>query len=129
MKLACHYRIILVFTDGGSRGNPGPSAIGVYITDEENNRIYAIGKCIGLATNNIAEYTAVLEAHKWIEENQKHIDRKAKIFFNLDSELVYYQLKGIYKIKNPVLKEILIKIQYIKCALPFSVFYAHIPRE
>lgn len=129
MKLDRQYKIIRVFTDGGSRGNPGPSAIGIYITDEENNRIFAVGKSIGIATNNIAEYKAVLEAHKWIVENKENIDKDAKIFFNLDSELVYCQLKGIYKIKNSKLKEILIQIQHIKSGLSFNIIYAHVPRE
>ena len=60
-----------VFTDGGARGNPGPSAIGVYITDGNKKEIAGFGKKIGIATNNVAEYKAVLEALSWIIENKE----------------------------------------------------------
>jgi len=59
----------IVYTDGGARGNPGPAAIGVYIVDSEGKEILRKSKQIGKATNNIAEYRAVIEALKWIKEN------------------------------------------------------------
>ncbi len=63
---------LIVYTDGGARGNPGPAAIGIYITDEEGNSVLRFGKRIGETTNNTAEYQAVIEALKWIKDNFKH---------------------------------------------------------
>ncbi|GAB0174458.1 MAG: hypothetical protein HHAS10_03370 [Candidatus Altimarinota bacterium] len=92
---------ILVYTDGGSRGNPGPSGCGVYITDSNGVPIERRHKFIGYATNNIAEYTAAfLGINRAIELGAE------EILFYADSELLIKQLTGVYKIKNPELKKI-----------------------
>ncbi len=93
------YTIIKVFTDGGARGNPGPAAVGVVILDENNNIISETEKFIGQATNNFAEYSALIEALNLLKE----IDAYRVIFYT-DSSLVYSQIKGIWKIKSPELK-------------------------
>lgn len=121
--------ILNVFTDGGARGNPGPSAVGVYIADENNKKIAGFGKTIGTATNNVAEYKAVIEAFDWIIENKKLLLRNARINFFLDSKLVCCQIIGIFKVKNVTLKDLLLDVRDREGQINLQVFYRHIPRE
>ncbi len=82
--------------DGGSRGNPGPAGIGVVISSADGTPLVTLGRFIGRATNNVAEYTALITA---LEEAKKL--GAAKILIRGDSELVIKQMKGIYRVKNP----------------------------
>lgn len=118
-----------VFTDGGSRGNPGPAGVGIYITGKKGKEIVSIGKRIGLATNNVAEYKAVLEALSWISENKKKLGNNPKINFFLDSKLVYSQIAGLFKVKNPFLRTLLYEVREKEMQVKSQVFYNHIPRE
>ena len=118
-----------IFTDGGARGNPGPAGIGVYIEDENGNEIAGIGKTIGVATNNAAEYKAVIEALSWVVNNKEDLSEDAVINFYLDSLLVCSQIKGLYKVKNPDLRGYLFKIRELEPEIKNSIFYSHIPRE
>ena len=84
-----------IFADGGSRGNPGPSGIGVVLLDEKGKKVEEVSKYIGNATNNVAEYLAVIYGL------QEAVYRKAKkVILNLDSQLVAKQLKGEYRVKD-----------------------------
>lgn len=94
-KMSNRYEI---FIDGASRGNPGPSGIGIIISRGEEV-IKNISKYIGNATNNVAEYSAFVFALK-----EALILRLDKIKINTDSELLYRQLKGVYRVKNEGLK-------------------------
>lgn len=118
---------IKIFTDGGSRGNPGPSAIGVLVLDEKNRELFRLGKQIGIATNNIAEYSAVFEALLWVKNNLKGHDINLK--FYLDSSLAVNQLNGIFKIKNQELKKIVVGIKKLEREISGKIFYFKIPRE
>lgn len=118
-----------VFTDGGARGNPGPSAIGVYVADEKNEKIAGFGKTIGVATNNVAEYRAVIEALDWIIENKKSLSEDAKINFFLDSRLVCSQIIGLFKVKNVALKDLLLDVRDREGQILLPMFYKNIPRE
>lgn len=120
-------KTILIHTDGGSRGNPGQAAIGVFIEDE-NKTLAKIGKKIGVTTNNVAEYKAVLEALSWILEN-KDLVKGAKIKFFIDSQLIYSQIIGTYKIKNENLRVILFEIRKKEAEINSEIIYNHIPRE
>jgi len=120
---------INVFTDGGARGNPGPSAIGIYITDRNNNEIAGFGKTIGIATNNVAEYKAVIEALDWLIENKKNISSDVKIHFFLDSKLICSQIVGIFKVKNPSLRDLLFSVRTREAQIAFPIYYKYIPRE
>jgi len=120
---------IKIFTDGGSRGNPGPAAIGVYITDGKENVLAGIGKQIGVETNNTAEYRAVIEALSWLLDNIGKIAEDAKISFFLDSLLVCSQIKGLYKVKNANLRDLLFQVRQKEAQIKRSIFYNHIPRE
>lgn len=95
------YSELIIHTDGGSRGNPGPAAIGVTCTSAEGKTIFEIFENIGHQTNNVAEYTAVIHALKYLLEHDIQSD---KITFILDSELIVRQILGVYKIKEPHLK-------------------------
>jgi ribonuclease HI len=120
---------LFVFTDGGSRGNPGPAAIGVYITDDKGKELASIGKVIGSTTNNVAEYKAILEALTWIAENKHKLGQDLEISFFMDSELAYRQIAGIYKIKNENLRELVYKIKEKEKEIASSISYAHVRRE
>ena len=89
--------------DGGSRGNPGPAACAFVATDA-GNVIYRESRFLGVATNNDAEYSAVILALKWFLKSPL-VKRYLSINFILDSELVVRQIKGVYKIKSQKLKE------------------------
>ncbi len=91
---------IQIFSDGGSRGNPGPAAVGAVLIDENGNRIAEVSKFIGIASNNVAEYLALIYAlHEAIFRKVR------KIALNLDSQLVARQLKGEYKVKDQNIKK------------------------
>ena len=100
------YDLIQINTDGGSRGNPGPAAIGVYASIS-GKKLFTISEKIGETTNNVAEYTAVIKALEKIHE--QHIESK-KILFVLDSELIVKQITGKYKVKLPHLQELKKKV-------------------
>ncbi len=112
-----------IYTDGGSFGNPGPSGIGAVFINEEDLIIKKISKYIGNATNNQAEYKAVLFA---LEEAKKI--KASKIEFFLDSELVVKQLNREYKIKNKGLAPLFIKVWNLIQSFK-KVSFIHIPRE
>ena len=118
---------IVVHTDGGARGNPGPSGIGITIVDEEGNTLKEISEYIGEGTNNVAEYTAVKRAFEHLFvlfPDQKSI----KVDFFLDSQLVERQLNGIYKIKEPSLKVLASETNEIREHFG-KVTFTHVRRE
>ena len=85
--------------DGGSRGNPGPAGIGIVISAADGTSLVTLGRFIGRATNNVAEYRALITA---MQEAQK-LGAK-NILIRGDSELVIKQMRGEYRVKNPDLK-------------------------
>ncbi|HEY4517481.1 MAG TPA: ribonuclease HI family protein [Candidatus Paceibacterota bacterium] len=121
---------IFVFTDGGARGNPGPSGIGVVIQDGEGETIKEISKFLGRQTNNFAEYEAVIQG---LEALKKHFGQtKAKelsIEIKMDSELVARQLSGKYQIKEPTLFPQFIKVHNLRVSAFPHIIFTHIPRE
>lgn len=116
--------ILKINTDGGSRGNPGPSAA-AWVAYENNKEIYSNAEYLGIGTNNQAEYKAVLLALKWVSGYRKF----AKINFILDSELVVRQLIGIYKIKDPELALLASKIKKIIQDIPATITFTSVKRE
>ena len=87
---------LIIYSDGGARGNPGPAAIGVLICDENNEPLFEHGEVIGETTNNVAEYSAVI---KGLELAKKF--NAEEISYFVDSQLVAYQISGKYQIKMP----------------------------
>ena len=98
--------LLEINTDGGSRGNHGQAAIGV-VAKDEGKEVFTLSEKIGETTNNVAEYTAVLRALETISESNIPSE---KIRFILDSELIVRQITGLYKVKQPHLKELKNKI-------------------
>ena len=119
--------MIIIHTDGGARGNPGPAATGVYITKKDGTVVTRFGKKIGEATNNVAEYKAVVQAFSWLLKNKQHVN--GPVSFLLDSELLVKQLSGKYKVKNQTLKELWYRVQQQKEQLGKEVTFSHVPRE
>lgn len=117
---------IIVNTDGGARGNPGPAAIGVVISDG-TKIIKEYGKTIGTATNNIAEYQAVVSALETLAKDLKD-PKQTDILIRADSELIVKQLKGEYKVKEPNLAKEFLKVHNLKHNFK-SVSYLHVFRE
>jgi ribonuclease HI len=120
---------LVIHTDGGARGNPGPAAVGVVIekvTDATTEIVTEFGKTIGETTNNVAEYTGVIEALKFLKTYSKDI---STIDFFLDSTLVVNQLNGLFKIKDSKLRELLSNVRILEQEIGVSVQYAYVPRE
>jgi ribonuclease HI len=115
-----------IFTDGGARGNPGPAASAFAMFDKEK-LIYKDSKYLGVATNNVAEYNAVLLAYNYLLANK--ISGENLDFF-LDSELVVNQLKGNYKIKKDALIKLATSIKSLEKLLKFKkISYTFVRRE
>lgn len=116
-------RKIEIYIDGGARGNPGPAGIGIVILDGRGKKIKDISKYIGEATNNIAEYNALLYG---LEEAL--ILRADEIKINLDSELVAKQLSGDYRVKDADIRPLFERALYmLKSFKHFEI--KHIGRE
>ena len=90
---------LTIYVDGGSRGNPGPAGIGVVVLDDKGKKLKSFDKYIGIATNNIAEYNAVIYGLQ-----EALIEKADEIELRLDSELAAQQLKGEYRVKNTNIK-------------------------
>ncbi len=116
---------IIIYTDGGSRGNPGPAGIGVWV--ETLGKKY--GECIGVATNNVAEYAALIFGLKKVRQLLgKDKTRQYEIECRLDSELVVKQLNHEYKLKEEYIQKNFIEIWNLTLDFKSVTFY-HIPRE
>lgn len=126
---------LFIYTDGGARGNPGPAAVGVVI--KKNTEAFGapevvteFGKRIGEATNNVAEYTAVIEALRWLKNNSVVRDTDHSVIqFYLDSILVVNQLNGIFKVKDAKLRELLSAVRILEQETGGTIHYASVPRE
>ncbi|MBU2025288.1 MAG: ribonuclease HI family protein [Patescibacteria group bacterium] len=120
---------ITIYSDGGARGNPGPAGIGAVV--EIQGKMREISKYIGEATNNVAEYRALIEAlclAKTLAREKGLNLKKERVECYLDSELVVRQLKGEYRVKDVKLRRLFEKLRNF--ALEFSmVNFNHITRE
>ena len=119
---------IIVYCDGGSRGNPGKSAAAFVV--KINGKTVKYGSVfLGIATNNVAEYSAVILALDWLVENSDIRCQMSDIGFVLDSQLVVRQLTGVYKVKNKKLKELFIKIKNLENQLGTKIYFTSVSRE
>jgi len=114
---------VVIFTDGTAEPNPGPAAIGATIKDEQGRLITTISQGIGRATNNQAEYRAIIAAlEKAIELGANRVDMRS------DSELVVRQINGKYRVKNAALKPLYQQVKQLLSLLEgFTI--THIPRQ
>jgi ribonuclease HI len=116
-------RIAKVYIDGASKGNPGPSGVGVLVLDEQEKEIKKISEKISDTTNNVAEYRALLRG---IVECRKLGFSSARFF--TDSQLLARQVNGLYKVKDEKLKSLYVKVK--GALLGFKRWeVTHIPRE
>jgi probable phosphoglycerate mutase len=91
---AVHGRSVRAYVDGGSRGNPGPAGYGVHI-EEEDGTVTELKESLGLATNNVAEYSGLIAALRWAAANGV-----SKLHVRADSELLVKQMRGEYRVKS-----------------------------
>lgn len=117
-----------IYTDGGSRGNPGISGYGVVIYDDQKKFIHKQSKFLGIKTNNEAEYAAAIAAFTWVKDNQKSYQIKKVNFFS-DSQLLVRQLQGIYKVKAPNLKDLFIQCQQLLTQINLDFNFKDIRRD
>ncbi len=121
---------IIIYTDGGSRGNPGPAGAGVVITDEAGKVLKENYKFLGRLTNNQAEYQAVILGLETVKRLVgKTLIAKNQIEIKLDSELVAKQLSGQYQVKEKDLWPLFMKIWNFQIKDFSNLSFVHIPRE
>jgi ribonuclease HI len=116
---------LIVYTDGASRGNPGPASAGWVVLDSQGRLVGEGGKTLGESTNNQAEYLAVQEAASWIEQN---LGREFRLLIRSDSELIVKQLRGEYKVKDAELRQL--ALETMSLLMYFTTFELHaVPRK
>lgn len=120
MKLAA-------FTDGAARGNPGDAGIGIVIQDEQGAIVKTLKKYIGKATNNVAEYTALITALEYLGNTETL--KCTEIVVYTDSELMARQINGEYKVKDAGLKLLFQKVKLLLHEASFTFSIRHIPRS
>lgn len=127
--------ILKIFTDGGSKGNPGPSSIGG-VGYAEAKKVFEFKKSIGIATNNDAEYQALIQALTEIINIKSSTFAKAsadkqisKIECHSDSRLMVNQVKGLFKVNIGRIREYILKIRSIEQEINLPISYHYVPRE
>ncbi|HEX3099951.1 MAG TPA: ribonuclease HI family protein [Patescibacteria group bacterium] len=116
-------KLLVINTDGGARGNPGPAGIGLVIKSETGELLYSHGAYIGDTTNNVAEYSALIKA---LEESVNLGGTSLRI--QMDSELIVKQMTGVYKIKEPTLQGLAAKALVLLKKFQGHTF-VHVRRE
>jgi ribonuclease H / adenosylcobalamin/alpha-ribazole phosphatase len=114
---------LIVECDGASRGNPGPAAVGVRIIDTDGEVLAEIAEGIGVATNNVAEYTAAIRGL----ERARELGAQ-EVLVRSDSRLLVEQLAGRFKVKNPTLQRLHAEASSLAAGFA-RIRYEHVPRE
>lgn len=121
--------LLMIYTDGGSSGNPGRAAF-AYVFSLDGLVILKHSERVGLATNNFAEYAGLfssLEKALQLIKNQKIVVNKITVFS--DSNLMINQVNGLFKVKNGKIRDFIMKIRVLEGEIKVPVVYQHIPRE
>jgi probable phosphoglycerate mutase len=114
---------VVLYTDGGSRGNPGPAAFGFVLEADDGTILAAEGEPIGEATNNVAEYRGLVAGlSRAYELGVPEIEVRS------DSELLVKQMRGEYRVKNPALRTLSLEAAQLARTIG-RVEYVHVPRE
>lgn len=116
---------LIIYTDGGSRGNPGPAAC-AFVAAKNGSEIFKQSKYLGKRTNNFAEYSGVILALNWLNENKTSI---SLINFYLDSELVVKQINAVYKVKDENLRNLFFEVLLLMKKFGGRIVFKNIPRE
>ncbi len=119
---------IIIYTDGGARGNPGPAGIGVYVTDAKGTMVMEYAQAIGNSTNNFAEYQAVATGLQVIKQKFGKRTKDMQFELRLDSELVKKQLNAEYQIKEAGLVPLFIEIHNLRVSAFPHLTLTHVPR-
>jgi ribonuclease HI len=119
---------IIIHTDGGSRGNPGPAAC-AFVVDKDGEEIFKSSKFLSTQTNNFAEYSGVILALKWLISQQSIINRRPLITFFLDSELVVKQINGIYRVRDEGLRNLFFEVLTLMKKIEGKIIFKNVPRE
>lgn len=119
-----------LYADGGARGNPGPAGAGAVVFDDSGKRVVDVADYLGVATNNVAEYEAILRGLLALREMfPEGYFQHADLAIRMDSKLVIEQLKGNYKVKHPNLIPRYLEVKnVIARSFPHTSF-EHVPRE
>jgi ribonuclease HI len=115
--------VLIVYTDGAARGNPGPAGIGVHITSGDGRTVKTLAEGIGPATNNVAEYRAALAGLRLAAELGAR-----RVLLRADSRLLVEQLAGRFRVKNPTLRVLHREARGVMSSFD-SVALEHVPRE
>lgn len=119
-----------LYADGGARGNPGPAGSGAVVFDQAGKRVIEVADYLGIATNNVAEYEAVLRGLKKLqEEYPEGYFAGAELLIRMDSKLVIEQLKGVYKVKHPNLVPRYFEVKNTIARHFPNVSFEHVRRE
>ena len=120
---------IITYTDGGARGNPGPAGIGVYILDTNGEVLSEVSEAIGNATNNYAEYYAVVAALGKLKKLFGKKTKEMEFEIRMDSELIQKQLNYEYQIKEPGLVPLFIEVHNLRVSTFPNLTLTHVRRE
>lgn len=120
----------VLYADGGARGNPGPAGAGAVAFDAIGKRVAEVSEYLGVATNNVAEYEAVLRGLKALLAafSPEHF-KTASVEIRMDSKLVIEQLKGGYRVKHPNLVPRHFEVKNLIARSFPIISYTHVPRE
>ena len=116
-------KTLRLYTDGASRGNPGPAALGVVVEDDQGMRLRGLHRYLGVMTNNMAEYHALIEGLKAVEPWKPD-----RLEVYLDSKLVVEQVKGNYRVKSPELQALIRQVMDLKGRF-VEIEFKHVERE
>lgn len=117
-----------IYSDGGARGNPGPSACAFVVFD--GGKIIETGSAnLGVGTNNQAEYGGVILALEWAKKDLRFNSKNLSVNFFVDSELIAKQINGLYKVKDLTLKSLCAKVKGLLDEIPAKIIFQNIPRS
>jgi ribonuclease HI len=115
--------MVVAYIDGGARSNPGPAGYGVHVEGPDGSILAELHGGLGIATNNVAEYSGLLAALQWaIDHGHREVHIKA------DSELLVKQMRGEYKVKHPGLQPLYVRARLLVMQLD-RVAFEHVRRE
>lgn len=118
-----------LYADGGARGNPGPAGAGAVVFDDSGKRIVEVADYLGVATNNVAEYEAVLRGLVALKDAYPEgYFKHAQVTVKMDSKLVIEQMKGAYRVKHPNLIPRHMEIKNLLTRHFSKVEFMHVPR-